>query len=287
MSGSSDNPHTRAIAQFISQIKYEDIPDEVIARIKLLILDSFGCALYGSDLEWSRILRTTLGEARRDQSLPRVGNDGAFVGAACRAGQRHAHSKLRARRCSSPGRAACRRGDLAAAPCRHGTTARPERPRFPAVGCRRLRNRAARRQMHGPAAYRARLALRRDRRGVFRRVRRGRGIAADRGAAVHALGIAGTQSSGLMAAQYGAMVKRMHAGRAAQSGLYGALLAEAGFTGIVDVFESPYGGFCSTFSRSNRPVQSRRAVVAARPAVGNDAHFAEILFLRRQQPHHA
>jgi 2-methylcitrate dehydratase PrpD len=42
----------------------------------------------------------------------------------------------------------------------------------------------------------------------------------------------------------------MHAGRAAQSGLYGALLAEAGFTGIVDVFESPYGGFCTTFSRS-------------------------------------
>jgi 2-methylcitrate dehydratase PrpD len=54
-----------------------------------------------------------------------------------------------------------------------------------------------------------------------------------------------------MAAQYGAMVKRMHAGRAAQSGLYGVLLAQAGFTGIVDVFESPYGGFCSTFSRSN------------------------------------
>jgi aconitate decarboxylase len=47
------------------------------------------------------------------------------------------------------------------------------------------------------------------------------------------------------------MVKRMHAGRAAQSGLYGALLAEAGFTGIVNVFESEYGGFCSTFSRSH------------------------------------
>src|SRR5262245_62491810 len=47
------------------------------------------------------------------------------------------------------------------------------------------------------------------------------------------------------------MVKRIHAGRAAQSGGYGALLAEAGFTGIVDVFESPYGGFCSTFSRSH------------------------------------
>ena len=67
---------------------------------------------------------------------------------------------------------------------------------------------------------------------------------------VHALGIAGTQSAGLMAAQYGAMVKRMHAGRASQSGLYGALLARNGFTGIVDVFEAPYGGFCTTFSRS-------------------------------------
>jgi 2-methylcitrate dehydratase PrpD len=53
-----------------------------------------------------------------------------------------------------------------------------------------------------------------------------------------------------MAAQFGSMVKRMHAGRAAQSGLYGALLADAGFTGIVNVFESEYGGFCTTFSRS-------------------------------------
>src|SRR5262249_23807707 len=70
-------------------------------------------------------------------------------------------------------------------------------------------------------------------------------------AVVHALGIAGTQSAGLMAAQSGAMVKRMHAGRAAQSGLYAALLAEAGFTGIANVFESDYGGFCTTFSRSH------------------------------------
>src|SRR5207237_4936154 len=67
---------------------------------------------------------------------------------------------------------------------------------------------------------------------------------------VHALGIAGTQSAGLMAAQYGAMVKRMHAGRSSQSGLYGALLAANGFTGIQDVFEAPYGGYCTTFSRS-------------------------------------
>ena len=67
---------------------------------------------------------------------------------------------------------------------------------------------------------------------------------------LHAIGIAGTQSSGLMAAQFGAMVKRMHAGKSAHSGLLAALLAKEGFTGIVNVFEAPYGGFCSTFSRS-------------------------------------
>jgi 2-methylcitrate dehydratase PrpD len=77
-----------------------------------------------------------------------------------------------------------------------------------------------------------------------------RGLKLDTDKTVHAFGIAGTQAAGLMAAQFGAMVKRMHAGRSSQSGLYGALFADAGFTGIVNVFESEYGGFCTTFSRS-------------------------------------
>ncbi len=73
----------------------------------------------------------------------------------------------------------------------------------------------------------------------------------DAAQSVNAIGIAGTQAAGLMAAQYGAMVKRMHAGRSAQSGYYGAILARRGYTGIQNVFESEYGGFCSTFSRSH------------------------------------
>ena len=47
------------------------------------------------------------------------------------------------------------------------------------------------------------------------------------------------------------MAKRFHAGHAASAGVTAALLAERGFTGIVNVFESEYGGFCTTFSRSN------------------------------------
>jgi 2-methylcitrate dehydratase PrpD len=69
----------------------------------------------------------------------------------------------------------------------------------------------------------------------------------------HALGIAGSQAGGLMAAQEGAMVKRFHSGRAAQSGVYCALLAADGFTGISDVLEAPYGGYLSTLSDNPAP----------------------------------
>ena len=44
----------------------------------------------------------------------------------------------------------------------------------------------------------------------------------------------------------GAMTKRFHAGRAAQSGVLGAYLAEQGFTGSLDALEAPFGGFMST-----------------------------------------
>src|ERR1700732_1701237 len=66
----------------------------------------------------------------------------------------------------------------------------------------------------------------------------------------NALGIAGSMGAGLMAAQEGAMVKRLHAGRAAQSGMLAALLAKRGFTGIPDIVEAGYGGFLSSFSRT-------------------------------------
>jgi 2-methylcitrate dehydratase PrpD len=71
----------------------------------------------------------------------------------------------------------------------------------------------------------------------------------------HTLGIVGSQAGGLMAAQEGAMVKRFHCGRAAQSGVYSALLAQRGFTGITNVLEAPYGGYLS--SLSDKPVPAK------------------------------
>ena len=56
----ADNAHTRRIAEFVSSLTYERIPQAVRQRIKLLILDSLGCAIHGANLEWCRILRGAL-----------------------------------------------------------------------------------------------------------------------------------------------------------------------------------------------------------------------------------
>ena len=51
----ADNRYTRKIAQFVSGLTYEKIPAEVRQRIKLLILDSLGCGMYGAIKEHSQI----------------------------------------------------------------------------------------------------------------------------------------------------------------------------------------------------------------------------------------
>lgn len=71
----------------------------------------------------------------------------------------------------------------------------------------------------------------------------------------HALGIVGSQAGGLMAAQEGAMVKRFHSGRAAQSGVYSAYLAKRDFTGITDVLEAGYGGYLSSYSNTPNAIR--------------------------------
>ena len=58
-----NNVHTRAMAEFISELSYEAIPQAVRERIKLLILDSLGCAIHGAHLPWCRILRSALARA--------------------------------------------------------------------------------------------------------------------------------------------------------------------------------------------------------------------------------
>jgi 2-methylcitrate dehydratase PrpD len=63
---------------------------------------------------------------------------------------------------------------------------------------------------------------------------------------VDALGNAGTQSSGLWEfLEAGAMSKHLHAGRAAESGLMAAQLAQAGLTGPDTILEGPKGFYAA------------------------------------------
>lgn len=68
-----------------------------------------------------------------------------------------------------------------------------------------------------------------------------------------ALGISGSLASGII--EYladGSSTKRLHAGAAAQAGLRAALLAEAGFTGPLSVFEGSHGLY-KAFAPSKQP----------------------------------
>ncbi len=90
------NTYTRGIAEFVADAEVRlSIPDQVRERIKLLILDSFGCAIFGAELPWSKILLETLSAAEDSSTTtPRMGHRQAPVLAARRAGQRHAGAGL-------------------------------------------------------------------------------------------------------------------------------------------------------------------------------------------------
>jgi 2-methylcitrate dehydratase PrpD len=244
------NVHTYRIAEFVSQLRYDQIPAAVRERLKLLILDALGCGIFGAQLEWSRILRQTLEKIDKTPEASIWGTNERLscVHAALVNGTQiqgfelddvHREGVLHVGAVTLPPLIALAETNTRLSGEDFIASALAGYEIGPRVGlC--MGPQHIGQGWHSGATV-----------GVFAAAAAAaRALALDTEKTVHALGIAGTQSSGLMAAQFGAMVKRMHAGRAAQSGLYAALLARAGFTGIKDVFEAPYGGFCTTFSRS-------------------------------------
>jgi 2-methylcitrate dehydratase PrpD len=238
---------TRALAEYIAGFSYKSLPAEVVSHIKLCLVDAFGCALFGTTLPWGKIITSFTKELGKGKGAL-IWGDGSEVPStsAPLANGTFIHSfemdDLHRVGVIHPGSEAIPATD---ALVRH--VGGVDGKRYLAavavgyeIGCRVA--------MTGGAAQ--------LRRGFHPSATSGT-FAAGAAAAkmlrlnpektVHALGIAGTQAAGLMAAQHSSMVKRMHPGRSAQAGVYGALLAQKGFTGIEDVLEAPYGGFCSTF----------------------------------------
>lgn len=243
------NPYSKRIAQFVSTLTYEKIPREVRERIKLLILDSLGCGIYGSVKEHSKMVIDAISGVDTSPTCGLWGTN---------------------KRVSAP-HAALVNGtlvqsfeldDIHRKGAMHiGSTTLPAINAIaeirPGMSGKRFMTAAVAGYEIGPRVGICESNLLGDgwHSGAVIGVFSGAASAASalglsEEKTLHTLGIAGTMASGLMAAQYGSMVKRMQHGRGAQSGLYGALLASTGFTGITNVFESEYGGFCTTFSRS-------------------------------------
>jgi 2-methylcitrate dehydratase PrpD len=242
---------TRRLAEWVAALREETLPPAVIRHVKLGLLDTLGCGLFGSTLPWGRTVikfAQTLG--RGDEAT--IWGDGARVPAANAALANgtlvHAFEMddLHAAGVLHPGAvsvtaalAVGERRERAGGPSTSGRTLLLALVAGYEIGARiglACGYAALKRGFH-PAATT----------GVFcAAAAASRILGLDAEATQDALGTAGTQASGLMAAQYGSMVKRMHMGRSAQSGIYAADLAAMGFRGVREVLDAPYGGFLTT-----------------------------------------
>lgn len=248
----SDHP-TAELAAYAAGLRFDDIPATVREHLALCLLDTLGCGLYGATLPWTKILAATVGEI--DPSGPAAVWGGPQTTSCLHAAMINGAAvhgfeldDLHPASIVHPGSVVISAA-LAMADHVAGVTGTPVPGTELVTAIAAGYEVAARVGMSMGAAHLLAGWHPTGTHGTLgAAAAAGRILGLGPGAMQQAFGISGTQASGLMAAQYSSMVKRFHAGRAAQSGVYGALLAARGYTGISDLFESEYGGYCGTFS---------------------------------------
>ena len=246
---------TRTLAEFAAGVEFGSIPPEVIMRMKTSFLDSIGCCLFGATLPWTRRVQAMVEEegARPVASIFGAGSKTSVAGAVlvnATAGHAFELDDIHKESIVHPG--------SIAVPV---VVALAERAAG-ASGRALLTAMTTGYEIGTRVGNAATMGL--FYRGFHPQGTSGAFVAAAAAARMldldvpqtqHALGMAGSQAGGLMAAQEGAMVKRFHSGRAAQSGVYSAFLAQRGFTGIGDALEAGYGGYLVAYS--DRPNAAR------------------------------
>ena len=245
--------HTRQLADFATNLKLSDVPPEVVARAKSIILDGLGCGLFGVHLKWTEILAGVVQRLEPQGGTASIWGGGTTASATSAAlvngtmiqgyelddaNPASIHS------CAAVLPVVFAAAELLGADKVDGETLLTAIIAGfevgPRVGLCMNGNKMLGKGWHTPGLF-----------GPFpAAVAAGRVLGLDSEQIFQALGIAGPQAGGILATQFGSMVKRMLSAKAAQSGLYAALLAAEGFTGIADVFEEEYGGFCTTFTQS-------------------------------------
>ena len=244
---------SKDLAEFAAALTYDQIPAPVISYVKELILDNIGVVIFGNQTRWAKLVVEMVREAGAKPVSTVFGhNFKTSPGLAALANGTGGHSfefdEIHRDSGFHPGsiiipvvtalaelKGGCSGRDFLTA-----TVAAYE------VGCRVGMSCGSGLFFRGHHPQGCM--------GVFSAaIAASRILDLDTAATQNAIGIAGTHAAGLMAAQEGAMVKRMHAGSAAQNGVYGALLASKGFTGIQNVIEAAFGGFLSTMTATSYP----------------------------------
>jgi 2-methylcitrate dehydratase PrpD len=244
---------TRALGAYAAGLRYGDLPPAVAAKAKECVLDALGCCLFGVTQPWTRMVL--------DMVLEQGGAPHASI-----PGTAHRTSASQAALVTGTAGHGFELDDIHVQAHLHpGSLTVPV-----ALALGEWRGNVSGRDFLAAVVAGYEVALRVGLAATGSHFLRGyhfQGTCGAFGAAAtaahvlrldaeqtrHALGIAGSQAAGLMAAQEGAMAKRMHGGRAAQSGVYAGLLAARGFTGIPNVLEAPYGGFLSAFTDTAQP----------------------------------
>jgi 2-methylcitrate dehydratase PrpD len=251
------DPHgpTGLLAHWVADVELSDVPSEVRERAKYLLLDGIGCALIGAGLPWSRIATdavlalegegdtVVIGTGRTSSGAAAAVLNGTFI-QGFELDDFHPLAPLHS--CSLLIPALLSTASIRPTPTSGADFLLAAIAGFevgPRVGYTLHGTQMLDRGWHsGPVfgTHSAAMAA-----GKLRRLAPAQ--------LEDALGLAGTQSAGLMAAQFEAMSKRMHHGFAARNGFYAAGLAAAGYTGIKRVFERDYGGFLSVFGEGHDP----------------------------------
>jgi len=243
---------TQRLAQYAVKLRYGQIPAEVIERAKACILDILAVSLYGSTKPWSRSVVSFVRTARatgRATVLGEKWKTNAAQATLANGAMAHAFELDNVRQ---PG-AGVHPGATAFLPAlamaeATGADGKALLTAFVAA-CEVVSrvgvaagNSLERRGFHAPALT-----------GTFGgAAAAGRLLGLDEKGMVNAFGIAGSYSGGLMEFSHcndGAMIKRLHLGKAAEGGVNAALLASQGFAGPESVLEGKFG-FCRVFSDS-------------------------------------
>jgi 2-methylcitrate dehydratase PrpD len=253
---------TVRLAEYASKLRFEEIPAEVLQRAKDCMADTVATILFGAPFPWSQMIiaqAQLLGRGGKSAILSTGTNVSAPAAALAHGAMTHAFEQDNITFPDSgahPGAALFTSG-LAVGQDR-GSSGRDLLTAFVAGAEVMIRIAWATKRTNETRGFHAPGTL-----GPFgAAIVAGKLLQLDAAKMSNALGIAGSTAGGLLEFAHsgnGAMVKRLHLGRAAEGGVLAGSLAAAGFTGPSTVLEGG-AGFLHAFCNQTEAAELTRAL---------------------------